>query len=71
MHDMITKGRDDHSKTTRGADHKLAKLNDETVREMRRRSASGTLATVLAREYGVTITAACNAIKRHTWAHVE
>ncbi len=49
-----------------------ARLNADTVREMRRRYADGGITTYrLAADYGVDRTTVCLAIRGVTWAHVE
>jgi len=63
--DRTTKGR-----SSRGSRHPDAKLNPETVREIRRRVASGEQQTALAREFGVSKTTLNQMIHGKTWRHV-
>lgn len=63
--DRTAKGR-----STRGDRHPYAKLNSETVREIRQRFADGTRVRDLAAEYGVSPTTLWYAAKGKTWKHV-
>lgn len=48
-----------------------AKLNEEKVKEIRRRYAAGETGGVLAKEYSVSTTVVYLAVQRRTWRHVE
>lgn len=54
----------------RGEAVAVAKLSAPQVVEIRRRAIAGERQAALAREFGVTATAAMNIIKRRTWKHV-
>lgn len=58
-----------HGTLARGERHKLSKLTDAKVLQIRRRSATETQQS-LADEYGVARETVCNVIRRTTWAHV-
>ena len=47
-----------------------AKLNEDTVREIRRRHENGEQQKTLAGEYAVSTTVIWNIVHRHTWKHV-
>lgn len=55
----------------RGESNVVSKLNDEMVREARRRSAEGETYSALGQEFGVSPEAISNAVRRKTWKHVE
>lgn len=64
--------RQDWRNTARGERVGLAKLTEESVREIRRRYAQGGISQqVLADEFGVNQTQVSNIVLRRTWAHVE
>ncbi len=46
------------------------KLNDEIVREIRRRFRDGETQTALAAEFGIGQQTACKIVHRKTWRHV-
>lgn len=74
MADMWAKGRGRHvchGKGPKGTAHASAKLNDELVREMRRRHQEGERVCALAREFGIDDSAASRIISRKRWAHVQ
>lgn len=55
----------------RGTQQSRAKLNDEAVREIRRRYAAGGISqSSLAREFGVTQVAIWMVVNRRSWTHV-
>ena len=57
---------------TRGENRPEAKLTVAKVREIRTRYATGyTSITALSREHGVSRMTISNAVRGHTWAHVE
>lgn len=58
-------------RVARGTRAASAKVNDEMVKEIRRRYASGETQTSLAREYGVHQANLSRIILRKSWAHVE
>lgn len=67
MADAARKGR-----TTKGIRDSQAKLNDNSVREIREKySAGGIFYRQLAEEYGVSSTTIRKAINRTHWSHVE
>lgn len=53
-----------------GEDHHKAKLTPEKVREIRRRAAAGETRAALAREFGISHTAATYIVTRRNWKHV-
>jgi hypothetical protein len=55
----------------RGTANGSAKLDDDRVREIRRRSAEGATQTALARQFGVSQPLIGQIIRRAAWAHVE
>lgn len=55
----------------KGESHGLAKLSDESVRELRRRIHDGESSESLALELGVSKAAISLALNRLTWKHVE
>lgn len=55
----------------RGEGNGRSKLNEDQVREIRRRRESGEGPQALAREFGVTCTSVCLLVERKTWKHVE
>lgn len=65
MADKVAKGRQ-----TRGASNSGAKLTAETVRDIRRRYADGSLQRLLAAEYGVTESLVSMVASRRIWKHV-
>lgn len=63
--------RDRLGRQAHGQRHAHSKLNDEKVRDIRRRYAEGETGSSLAREYGVKQPAISSVIRRMTWAHVK
>lgn len=56
----------------RGERHKLAKLNEDAVRQIRARYATGEVSLrALARDYGVDRATLKSAVAGRTWTHVE
>ena len=53
-----------------GGSINMCKLNDEIVRDCRKRYRSGTRCAALAAEFGVGVDAMRRAITRKSWAHV-
>jgi len=53
-----------------GVEHGMARLTDDTVREIRARYAAGETQVALSREYGVRQTQISNVVLRRSWAHV-
>jgi len=53
-----------------GQDHHNAKVNEDQVREIRRRRASGELLSSIAPDFGVTPTLISYIANRKTWKHV-
>lgn len=53
-----------------GERHRLARLNDEKVREIRRRAARGEKAKVMAPDFGVSPATVTQVINGITWRHV-
>lgn len=64
--DAKNKGRN-----ARGERNGARKLTADIVREMRRRKAAGETGYALAKEFGVSHSSTCDAIKGETWAHVD
>lgn len=54
-----------------GIEHKLSKLNDEIVRQIRTRSSQGEFSNVIAKDYGVSGRTVRYVIERKTWNHVK
>lgn len=69
--DKTAKGRNPGNSKTHGTAHRLAKLNDDSVRRMRQLFAGGITTYRLAEMFGVTPNAAWMAVTRKTWKHVE
>ena len=55
---------------SRGTHRPTAKLDDQKVREIRKRSDAGETRTALAKEYGVTTTVIRRIARRESWKHV-
>lgn len=56
---------------TRGVGHGMAKLNDQAVRDIRRRYAAGGVRYAdLAAEYGISKTNICDVVRGSIWKHV-
>ncbi len=70
-HDRALKGRSAKTYGIYGTAKPLAKLNDDKVREMRRKRANGTLLIELSREYDIGLTTVRQVVHRQTWRHVE
>lgn len=54
----------------RGSNHGMSKLNEQKVKEIRFKYASGRLQQELADEYNVVQTIISRVVRRETWAHV-
>lgn len=54
----------------KGSDNASAKLNEDKVRDVRKRAVAGESCTVLASEYGVDTTVIRSVVKKQTWKHV-
>lgn len=68
---QIDRRRDGNPNTGfRGEAHPASKLTDAIVAECRRRHSEGETQYSLSREFGVTVQAMHNAIRRKTWQHV-
>jgi hypothetical protein len=62
-----------HSKANcvhRGEDVSTSKLNDTSVRDIRRRSKAGEKLSALAVEYGVGVTTVRSVVARRSWTHL-
>lgn len=72
IEDRVTKGRPgtQSEDVLHGADHALAKLTDEAVREARRLRDCGMTYRALADRFGVSSTTIHQAVSGKTWAHV-
>lgn len=71
MHDMIAKGREDHSKILRGQDHGSSKLNDEKVKEIwRLHLHEGLGERKLGERFGVTPANIHCVLAGKTWKHL-
>jgi hypothetical protein len=70
--DMVNKRRQSGHLPPRyvGADHPIAKLSDEAVREIRRRYADGEPKHRIANSFNVSDTTISHIVKRLTWRHV-
>jgi hypothetical protein len=55
----------------RGTAHRSAKLNEEKVRDMRRRYSMGVSIASMAREYGVSEPSVDAVVKMRSWKHVK
>lgn len=74
MREMVERGRWHRipvRSRVRGERHPQAKLTEDIVRSIRRRSLDGTSSAQMAREFGVTRAAIRFAVKGRTWRHVE
>ena len=65
--DMISKGR---KRDTRGEERHNAVLDDEKVREIRRRRAAGESFVALAKEFGVTAVTIGSIARGESWTHI-
>jgi hypothetical protein len=54
----------------RGVDQHLAKLNEESVREIRRLHSTGVTIGRVARQYGVSRTVVSDVVNKKSWRHV-
>lgn len=66
MRDMVRKGR-----SLTGERHHQAKLDESTVRDIRKASAAGETQRSLATRYGVATGTVADVIYRRTWGHVS
>jgi DNA invertase Pin-like site-specific DNA recombinase len=79
VNDKVRKGRgfrlppaSEHAdKMPRGSQHWNAKLNDDVVKEIKRRSNGGARQGEIARAMGLTRTTVQRIVSRTTWKHVE
>jgi Autographiviridae endonuclease len=69
VRDMVTKGRA-RGKVAPGEQNGMAKLTNDVVREIRRRSAAGVNYSRLASDYDVSKSLICAVVRRQTWKHV-
>jgi len=58
-------------KLCRGQDRTQAKLNNDAVREIRRRAAAGEPQSALVDEFRVSAGLICMVIKRQRWKHID
>lgn len=65
--DMMAKGR---KVTVKGAKHRLAKLIDSQVVEIRKKRAQGAKLTDLSETYGVSVSVISKICLKKTWAHI-
>lgn len=71
LHDMIDKGRADHTKNKKAQDHGMAKLTNDQVKEIRRIYDNGDMTqTELGKRYGVTHYAIYRIVHRLNWHSV-
>lgn len=63
--------RDEKGRVQRGSKHYFAKLANDDIREIRRRSAAGETQTALAAEFEVAQTGISKIILRQTWGHIS
>jgi len=70
LRDCIAKGRWGTGRVLRGTQQGTSKLDDEKVREIRRRAAAGSSLLSLAQEYHVSWPTIKDAVSRKTWRHV-
>lgn len=54
-----------------GEKHGSAKLNENQIREVRRRAANGEPQRNIAADYGITVGTVSNIKMRHTWRHAK
>lgn len=66
--DKIRRGRDN---PRRGSRHRAAKLNENQVREIRRRNAAGEGQRALGREFGLSSGSMNKVVSGKTWRHVS
>jgi len=69
--DMRSKGRGKNPPTHRGKNNASAKLNGDSVLEIRRRAADGEPQRAIARAFGVTKSTVADAIRFRSWAYVR
>lgn len=69
--DSIAKGRHTAPPLVRGADHKLAKLTNDHVREIRALHQAGTSQTDLARKFEVSLSSVHRIVHNQSWRHVD
>ena len=69
--DALRRGRRDHARVLRGADHPLAKLTEAKVRRLRRWSAAGVLGTDIAKRLGVSNGSIYAILAGRSWTHVK
>jgi hypothetical protein len=67
--DMCEKGRQGH-RSSPGEKNGFAKLTNDQVLEIRRRTANGETGTTLARELGVSNSAISGIVLRKSWRHI-
>lgn len=70
-HAENTEDRDRNGKTLKGEKHPLAKLTEEKVRDIRRRSANGESRKSIAQDYGINPGSIASIIKFITWKEVK
>jgi len=56
---------------TTGENHRNARLDDDKVRDIRKRAAEGERYRVLAQEYGITESYIGLIVRRINWKHVD
>lgn len=71
VRDAVERGRLRNRPTARGVNHGMAKLDDEKVRDIRRRYAAGETTGSIALTYGVVHSAVSNICSKKRWKHVE
>lgn len=70
MQDMIQKGRDDHTRSPRGIENGMSKINEDIVRLIRNRGNFETHRAI-ADELNLTRSQVSRIINRTAWAHVN
>lgn len=69
--DSIAKGRHSKPPLFRGAEHKLARLTDEDVRQIRALHKRGASQTDLAKRFEVSLSSVHRIVHNQTWRHVD
>lgn len=70
-HENISVDRNNHGRTARGERAGLAKLTDDSIREIRNRYKEGESQQSIADDFDVCQTTISQIVRRKTWAHVE
>jgi hypothetical protein len=69
--DMFAKGRNSTTHQAKGSAHRVSKLTEADVSEIRRRAATGEAQRHLADEFGVSESLISQVVLRHIWRHLD